>query len=53
MPLDWEITIPLVLLPEIHVFIEINTANHLCNSTELTACINLKQPIKFKKALVH
>ena len=53
MPLHWETAIPLVLLPEIHGFIEINTANHLCNSTELAACIYLKQPIQFKKALAH
>ncbi len=52
MPLDREITIPLILLPKIHVFIEINSANHLCYSTELTTCINLNQTNKQKEALV-
>jgi hypothetical protein len=43
VPLDREITIPLILLPEIHVLIKINSANHLCYSTELTTCINLNK----------
>ena len=52
MPLDREITIPLILLPEIHAFIKINSANHLCYSTKLTTCINLNQANKQKETLV-
>lgn len=41
VPLYREKTIPLVLMPKIHVFVEIHSTNHLSNSTELTTGIHL------------
>ena len=41
VPLNREKTTPLVLLPKFHVLAEINSPNHLSDTTELTTCINL------------
>jgi len=41
VPFYREETVPLVLLPEVHVPVEIYLANHLSHATELTASINL------------
>ena len=41
VPLDKEASTPLILLLEVHIIMEINRINHLCNTTELATCIDL------------
>jgi hypothetical protein len=41
VPFYWEESVPLVLLPEVHILVEIKWANHLSHATELTTSINL------------
>jgi hypothetical protein len=48
VPLNREASTPFILLPEIHILIEVNWANHLCNTTELTTSIDLYQKNKNK-----
>lgn len=42
VPLDREEPVPFVLLPKIHVLGEINSADHLGDSTELAAGVDLR-----------
>jgi hypothetical protein len=41
VPFYWEESVPLVLLPEVHILVEIKWADHLSHATELTTSINL------------
>lgn len=43
VPLNREKTTPLILLPKFHVLAEINSPNHLSDTTELTTRINLNR----------
>ena len=41
MPLYREAPTPFILLPKVHILIEVNWATHLSDPTKLTTCINL------------
>jgi hypothetical protein len=53
VPFYSETTTPLVLLPKIHTFVEINWSCHLSYTTELTTCIDLQKSVGRRSATLN